>query len=482
VKSALLLLFGVVALTGCSKEDSSPDIVARVGDRMITMQELQRAYTLHPVWKRNQTVLASYLTQLEELQREKLYALEAEREGLDRDTLLQGYLRFLRQKELIKGLYRREVLGRVQIKEAEERAMYALQKKTVDAEFVMARDSVTCAMYARTMAGTSVEGMVLPPDSSVRVGKRSQMTVGTIPPPFERDVMNGDINVIIGPKPFGDVYMAMKVVNWTRNVFMSENEFQSDRARIDHLLRDRKADTLARAYVISMMKDSNLKLNGEVFWPLAGYFGKRVRDKQENPAPGQPVAVTSDELLLVQGDVRNLAQQVLATHREGTLTVWEFVSTLANMPGSMRPSVRTPLELKEAVGRVVRNQYFAREAERQGLGSDSEVITDFAQQRDGALSTAYYRSRRAKVYVTPEEVERFRKISGLTENEVTVRFNMTALAIDAKADSILRTEAPALEARYTVFVDSAKIRAALPAPDDRVKENPVAITVREIFQ
>jgi hypothetical protein len=308
------------------------------------------------------------------------------------------------------------------------------------------------------------------------------MTIGTIPPPFERDVMNGDINAIIGPKPFGDVYMAMKVVNWTRNAFMSENEFQSERERIDHLLRDRKADTLSRAYVISTMKDSNLKLNGEVFWPLAEYFGKRVRDKRDNPAPGQPAAVTSDELLLVEGDVRNLAGQVLATHREGTLTVWEFVGTLANMPGSMRPNVRTPLELKEAIGWVVRNQYFAREAERQGLGSDPEVVADFAQQRDGALLTAYYRSRRARVGVTPEEVERFRRTSGLTENEVTVRFNMTALAIDAKADSLLRTEIPALQARYAVFVDSAKIRAALPAPDDRINENPVAITVREIFQ
>jgi hypothetical protein len=474
----------ILALTAfsCSTKPESRDVIARVGNREITMQELRRAYTLNPAWHKNQTMLESYLTQLSELEREKLFALEAERQGLDRDTLLRSYFGFLRSKELIKGLYRREVEEKLRITEEDERIMYALRKKTVDAEYVLARDSITCAMYARILEGTPAARITLPPDSSVRAGTRSRMTVGSIPPPFEQGLMNGGVNEMVGPKRFGDVYMVMKVVGFSRNAFMSENEFQSEREKIHRFIRDRRVDTLARAYVVKVMKDSGLKLNPDVFWPLAEYFGRRVADKSAAPKQSASVAVTTDELLAVEGDVRGLAQRVVASHREGSLTVWDFVSQLSSMPGTMRPPVRTPQELKEAIAWVVRNQYFAREAERQGLGSDPDVMADFSQQRDEGLSTAYYRARRAQVTVSPDEVDRFRRASGLAENGVVARFNMTALAIDAKTDSLLRTELAGLTQRYPVAIDTAKIRAMLPGADDRIHDDPVPMTVREIFQ
>src|SRR4030042_5078237 len=108
------LAVACASLSGCGKPEQQKDVLAQVGNRFIDMKELNRSYGLHPRWKRGQTELGAYLTQLDALMTQKLYAQEAEKLGMDRDSLMQGYLRFLNEKEMIKGLYRREIRGKVQ--------------------------------------------------------------------------------------------------------------------------------------------------------------------------------------------------------------------------------------------------------------------------------------------------------------------------------------------------------------------------------
>jgi hypothetical protein len=157
------------------------------------------------------------------------------------------------------------------------------------------------------------------------------------------------------------------------------------------------------------------------------------------------------------------------------------VAALSDMPGSLRPRVRTPQNLKDAIGGVVRNQYLLKEAARQGLDKDPEVVYEYGLQRDETLAAAYYEQRRSHVNVTPDEVQTFKTHAPVSENQVFFKFNMTALARDAKTDSVLRAELPGLKAQYGVVVDSAKVRATLKTPDAILNEKPMRIFVREIF-
>jgi hypothetical protein len=218
-----------------------------------------------------------------------------------------------------------------------------------------------------------------------------------------------------------------------------------------------------------------------VFWAVADYFLRRVREEHIDPQQLQTVYVTSDELRLLDVDLRERGDAVVATHREGTLTVRQLVEALSNMPGSLRPRVRTPQNLKDAIGGIVRNQYLAKEAQRQGLGEDPVVLREYRLQRDEVLASAYYGRRRGEVQLTPGEVEAFRKISPVSEQQVFFTFSMAALARDAKVDSILKAERPALSARYEVRCDTAKIRSAVTAPDEILKEEPIRMYLREIF-
>jgi hypothetical protein len=480
-RGVILLAATCLLASGCGKKEEPKDFVAKIGSRTIDWKELKRSYVLQPQWERGQTEFQSYLTQLHDLATEKLYAQEAEKLGIDRDSLITRYLEFTRQKETIKGLYRKEILKNVMISDAEAREVYEWMKKKLDYEYVASPDSAQCALYAKQLAGKRVEQVMFPPDSSVRGGREAGATVGSVPPELERTMFTGGVDEVYGPVKAGGIYMAVKVTDALVEKFFSENEFAAQREKINSLLTNKKADSLASRYVYTIMKDTDLRLNAPVFWGVADYFFQRVKEDRRDPRMINNINVTSDELRILEGDLQSMADATIATHREGKLTVRELVAALSDMPGSLRPRVRTPQNLKDAIGGVVRNQYLLKEAARQGLDKDPDVLYEYGLQRDETLAAAYYERRRSHVNVTPDEVQALKTLAPVSENQVFFKFNMTALARDAKTDSVLRAELPGLTAQYGVVVDSAKVRATLKTPDAILNEKPMRIFVREIF-
>lgn len=162
-RGVILLAAACLLASGCGKKEEPKDIVAKIGGRTIDWKELKRSYVLQPQWERGQTEFQSYLTQLHDLATEKLYAQEAEKLGIDRDSLMARYLEFTRQKEMIKGLYRKEILKNVKIGDAEAREIYEWMKKKLDYEYVASPDSAQCALYAMQLAGKRVEQVMFPP-------------------------------------------------------------------------------------------------------------------------------------------------------------------------------------------------------------------------------------------------------------------------------------------------------------------------------
>jgi len=477
----VIIVLLAIAWPGCSRKEPPKDVIVLAGDREIDIEELHRSYVLQPQWKRGETRLQSYLTQAAGLITQKLYAQEAERLRLEQDSSMQGYLAFVREKEMIKGLYRREIRENVKVDEAEMRRMYGWLKKRVDFSYVFAHDSSICAAYAGLLRKTEGDQLPVPGDSSVRIGKREQVKVGSVAPEVEKELFTAELHDVRGPIRVGNGFLAVKITGGTREAFVSEHELDAQREQIGKLIADRKRDSVATRYVARMMREKDLRLNGPVFWAVADEFLRRVREEHIDPKHLQTVYVTSDELRLLDGDLRGMGDAVVATHREGTLTVRQLIEALSTMPGSLRPRVRTPQNLKDAIGGIVRNQYLAKEAARQGLGDDPGVLREYRLQRDEVLASAYYSRRRGEVQVTSGEVEAFRKISAVSEQQVFFKLSMAALARDAKVDSILKAERPALSARYEVRCDTAKIRSMVTAPNEILKEEPIRMYLREIF-
>ena len=480
---ARILPVAILALlcVGCRKE-GSPDAVARVGDRSIAARELERSYSLRPEWKRGETELGAHLTQLEALIAQKLYAQEAERLGLEGDSLIRRHLRFLNEKEMMRGLYRKEIRGKVRIAEAEARQLYEWSKKRLDFSYVLSPDSLRCSLLAKDLLTRPDATFPLLAEAAVRTGKRSSVKVGDLPGGLEQILFTSRAGEIRGPFRTPGGFMAVKVVGAVQEKFLSENEFILQREKFESLLADRKADSISARYVAGLMQEKDLRLNAPVFWTVAEDFFRRVKEEHVDPTKLQSLNVTTDELRLLDADLGKMGDSVVASHRDGALTVRQLLESLENMPGSLRPRARTPENLKAAIGMIVRNQVLLKEAERLGMERDPEVLFEYGMQRDETLASAYYERRSAEVQVSPEEVAEFRRTAGASEEQVFFKLNMATLARDAKADRLLKGELPSLKSKTRIDVDTVALRSRLKHPDVPLDADPVRVYVREIFQ
>jgi hypothetical protein len=277
--------------------------VATVGDRTIDFRHLKRSYELSPQWRKGMTHKEAYLRQLDYMVVNAMYAQEARREGMDRDSNLAAHLAFLRDKELIKALYERDIRGRVRISDAEYTDGYRWLKRNVTFGFIYSPDSVRAARYARMMREDSIAAItMLDPVADVK-GIRRDVKYGELAAELERPLFDGRPGDVTGPIAIRDGYMVVQLLGGQVEKFMAETDLAVQKNKISSVIGNRKADSLAREYISGLMQDKNLTLNPETFWALAPVLANRVHAVQADPFGLTPVNVTDGNLRRVETDL-----------------------------------------------------------------------------------------------------------------------------------------------------------------------------------
>lgn len=480
-RSLVVAVVGIAAwiqVSGCSRPPEDLRVVATVGDREIDFRHLKRSYELSPQWRKGMTQEEAHLRQLDFMVVNAMYAEEARREGLDRDTNLARHIEFLRDKELIKALYEREIRGSVQISDAEYADGYRWLKRTVTFAFVYSPDSARAAAYRRAMLADSLPAItMLDPVADVKGVKRG-VKYGELAVELERPLFDGRPGDVAGPVAIREGYMVVKLLDGEVDRFMSEMDFALQKNKVSSVIGNRKADSLAREHISRLMRDKDLTLNPETFWSLAEVLDRRVRPAQADPFGLTPVNVTDGDLWRVEEDLGSLEDQVLATYRDGSMTAGDFIAAVGAMSPGLRPPLQSPQNLKDAVAIVVRNRYLAVEAREQGLDREPAVRRDFEDEVDAALARVWLLRQIRGIPVTQDDIEAFRQSGGRAPDEESqaeaIRRRKLGETIPGMLDSLRR--------RYTPDIDTTALLTMIPQPKERIGSDPTPFVVRELFQ
>jgi len=476
------VMAAAILVTGCGRERIPHDAIVAVGNRSIDAEQLERSFQFNPVWKKGMTNLEAHRVQLESLIDSKLFAMEAERRGYDADSSMRGYLDFLKQKEMIKELYRREITASVVVSEEEYRRAYLWMKRRVSFDYVFTTDSARAVGYARALASRRAADIEMRlPQQDLR-GTRTDVTYGAVGEELEPLVFGTTLHHAAGPARVRDGYMSVRVVDGNVDLFRSEQDFAEKKRHIHSVIAGRKSDSLAMLYISRLMRDKGLALNPEVFWTFAELCAKCVPARTADPFTISTIRVSSDDIRYLTRDAGSLGSGVLATHNDGILTVHNFLSMLGNMPGSLRPGVRTPQELKDAVAIIIRNYYLAKRAKEMGLDQSPRVLADFSSQKDDALAALWYQQERRSLPLTHGEIAEFAARPHPPEERVFYRVSTEDLARQQKWERVLPERVRVLRAHYAVVVDSARLASAVARPGEILNEIPVKMYLREVFQ
>ena len=463
---------------GCSSTPEDLRVVATVGDRKIDVRRLKQSYELYPQWRKGMTFEESYLRQLDYVIVNAMYAAEARREGLDRDSNLAQHLAFLRDKELIKVLYEREIRSRIEISDAEYADGYRWLKRSVTFSFIYSPDSIRAVRYGQQLVADSLPAIpMIDPVADVK-GIRKSVKYGELAAELERPLFDGRPGDVTGPIPIREGFMVVRLLGGETEKFASEMDFAVQKNRITSVVGNRKADSLARVYIGEMMQDKGLTLNPQTFWSLAPVLARRIRGAQTDPFGLTPVNVTDGDLFRAEDDLKNLEAEVLATYTNGSMTVGDFIAAIGAMPPGMRPPLQSPQQLKDAVALVVRNRYLAGRARAAGLEDGVEVQRDIEEQTDQTLARLWLLRQAESIPVTPEDIADYRRSGGSAPDEQSRMEEIRRRKLREAAPAILDR----LRQQYTPKVDTTAVLTMIPQSKERIGSDPTPFVVRELFQ
>lgn len=483
-KSIIFFIFFFISFQ-CEKNSIVKDsIIAHAGQRTIDWKLVHRNFELNPQWKKGVTQKQAYLKQLDYLINEKLFAQAAISDGLLRDSLLAGYLKFIQEKELVKELYRREVASRVEISEQEYQDAYQKLKRQVKFTYVYTPSFSQAEQYAQELKTKTIEEIQLSEPTKDMKGTTPFIAYGELRPEVEEKVFTLAPGEISAPLAIDNGYMVVKVIDGRVDLFMSELDFAERKNKIQKVIFERKAEKVSNAYVKELMADKDLQLNPPVFFALSQEFSRIIKNKFS--AEPIPIYVNDSELQEARDNLSSLLPQTLITFRGGQMTVAEFLRELSYMPPDFRPNLKMAPQLKDAIGVIVRNKYLANEARKKKLDKADNVKWEIQVQSDEILARYWVQKKSQHIIVTADEIESFKHSADFLEfqknssEEIDDQLIYNFLYLQ-KLSHYKGLWADSLKTKYTVKIDTSRLVQNLKNPEMIIKENPVPMIVRELY-
>jgi parvulin-like peptidyl-prolyl isomerase len=274
-------------LINCTKESQIKEqVVASAGDRLIDWKLLKRSFHLNPKWGRGLTNREAYQNQLNYLIEQKQLAQEAIARGLNNDELLESRLKFIKEKEMIKELYRREVASKVEITEQEYQQAYVRSKISVQFEFIYTPNLNNARAYLQQLKSTPVAKITLIDPAVEQKGTSPMFGFGDMAAEIEEVVFDMAPGELKGPIEVNNKYMVVKLVEGMKEKFVSETDFAENKNKIRQVLFERRARKISDEYIYNMLHNNEMSINPETFFPLAEHFSRYVRNKNsDKPFP-----------------------------------------------------------------------------------------------------------------------------------------------------------------------------------------------------
>ena len=261
-------------LTSCTvdKADSELNVLAKVGSRIITLQDfIRRAeYSIRPLYCRQANYIHKKII-LNSLIAEKLFALEAEKTKVDLLDygFFQSYIRGRSEQAMRQLHYYEEFYKQVELDSVVVLSAYKLAGRTVDITFLNLPDLNS----ANTIKDLVVEGMSL--DSAY------SMIWGQDAPPkkylnwFDKEsadlhkaIFNSNITKgsIIGPLATDNkTFILLQVNGWIDRPAVTESDVSLRMADVRKRLREHDGEQRYKEWVQNIMTGKQLELNPNVF-------------------------------------------------------------------------------------------------------------------------------------------------------------------------------------------------------------------------
>ncbi len=366
----------VAVLGGCGPADEPLSVrpLAEVGTERISDSWFERTYVDFLIRTGQNDTESNRRGHLENLIDVVLLAGEAERQGVAEDSAFQVFRERERKKALGTVFFHEALLETLPPPtDAEVRQAFARWKaKVVVSHLFYRSEAEALESYNRLRAGKDFLR-----EAQDLYGVPGDSSAGNLGPIgyFETDDAFAEAAFSLEEGAFSapvESRMGWHIIKSERiivNPLLTESEYQTKREGIESQFRLRRRKLEGDAFVRQFMDGLEVQANG----PAIGGLAALIDDLTLEVNP-QPEIASADEMAkrLVIDSLRSVMspQTVLATYtlngRERSFTAGDYVLWMEDLPFE-----EARLRTVRSVGRALRNEVFALEAERRGLENEA---------------------------------------------------------------------------------------------------------------
>jgi peptidyl-prolyl cis-trans isomerase C len=344
-KVGVLLCLGIFSLAwalGCAKNEGK--IVAQVGDRKITVDDLEEEYKqASRLVIQGRSELDRRKDALDQLIRDQIVILGAYKEGLNNEVENDTNVQKQKNQILLTELYKKEILAKSKVSESEIKDQYEKMKEEIHAMHILVETEAQAdSIYQKLKEGADFAQLAkeksIDPSAQKNGGDLGFFGWGKMLPEFQEvafKLKDGEIS-----RPVKTMY-GWHIIKLVERRTAEQPPFEKAKDMIRAQLERDRSQKRVREYFDELKKKINFKLNEKALDLL-------MSKKTETPPDTLGLRRMGDQL-----DINSFTDEEknmnLFTYKDGQTTVGAFVEEFNSMPPMYRPK----LDDKEKIGQIV---------------------------------------------------------------------------------------------------------------------------------
>ncbi len=418
MRFAITVFMIMIIIFSCTKKEEPKNIIARVDDRIITLEEFRLFYELDPNFGIDSTGYPALVDALNKFMDQIIACKKARREGLLNDPAIKRAIEWEKRQAMLRRFYREKIGSQIEISDTELHEAYRDYNSEVHVRHLFTNDYAQALdWYKQLKSGsTTFEALAQQAFSDTILarngGDLGWIKSGELDADFADGVRILSENEISAPVKTKWGYHVIQLINHKKKVVISESEFNRQKRMLAKKIRRKKGMDLSREYIESYIGNLNPQ-------PVAAQFMKLWQAaappmESERLQFQQKVSFTNLLVEQVENQLSSERALPLIKYKGGAVTLGEYLEALKEMPLSNRPRFKTTRELSDQIGVWIRDELLMEEARESDLAGHPDVQAEVRRFTEEQIYY-YYINALVDDIETPDDVQTFFREKDLTK-------------------------------------------------------------------
>jgi len=408
MKSAFKFLEISLIITLClscqKKIEETTDIIARIDDQNITLEDFRLFYELDPNFGIDSTGYGALLDELHKFIDQKLSYRKAQQTGLMQDSLFVKAKNWEQKRAMLRQLYREKVEKQIEITEEELRQAFVRHNSELHVRQLFTKDAEHAQeLYEQLQADATFETLASQVFADTVLAKNGGdlgwIKAGDLDEDFADATLSLGKNEISQPTQTQWGYHIIQLLDRKEQIILTESDFNAQKSGLEKRIKRKKGQRLSSAFIAGFMKDLNpqpVPNNFRLLWNAIVSPPER-----EKSTISFKITFTNKLINEILQTLHPYLDKPLIQYRGGSVTLGDYLIALKDIPVGNRPRFQSRKQLSNRIGIWIRDELLFEKALRKNLDNHPGVraeVEDFLEQQ----SYLFFLSKEMEAINPPE--------------------------------------------------------------------------------